>query len=61
MKLAYEMKYTHPTDEVTSVRMIPYSSTFQEAYREMYNECYHEMRDPSACCGMEQKSNQFIS
>ena len=39
MKLAYEMKYTHPTDEVTSVRMIPYSSTFQEAYREMYNEC----------------------
>ena len=45
MKLAYEMKYTHPTDEVTSVRMIPYSSTFQEAYREMYNECYHEMRE----------------
>ena len=45
MKLAYEMKYTHPTDEGSSIEMLPYSSGFQEEYRKMYNECYHEMRE----------------
>lgn len=45
MKLAYEMKYTHPTEERSLIEMVPYSSGFQEAYRKMYNECYHEMRE----------------
>ncbi|MCR4838033.1 MAG: GNAT family N-acetyltransferase [Eubacterium sp.] len=45
MNLAYEMKYTHPTQERSSVYMRPYSSGFQEAYKTMYNECYHEMRE----------------
>ena len=45
MKLAYEMTYTHKTDERTSVRLLPYESSYQEQYKNLYNSCYHEMRE----------------
>lgn len=45
MKQAYEMTYTHKTDERTSVRLIPYDSIYQDQYRKLYNSCYHEMRE----------------
>ncbi len=38
MKLVYEMRYTHPTEEKPSIEMLPYSSGLQEAYMEMYND-----------------------
>ena len=45
MKQAYEMTYTHKTDERTSVRLIPYDSIYQDQYWKLYNSCYHEMRE----------------
>lgn len=45
MNLAYEMTYTHRTDERTSVRLIPYESAYQDQYKKLYNSCYHEMRE----------------
>ncbi len=45
MNFAYEMTYTHKTDERTMVRLIPYASAYQEQYRKLYNSCYHEMRE----------------
>ena len=42
--IAYEMEYLHPTDEKTSIKMIPYSPRYQEEYKRIYNQCYHEMR-----------------
>ena len=45
MNYAYEMTYTHKTDERTSVRLLPYASMFRDDYRRLYNECYHEMSE----------------
>ena len=45
MKLAYEMTYTHKTDERTSVRLLPYASVYRNEYKALYNSCYHEMRE----------------
>ena len=45
MKLAYEMKYVKPISERTEVSMVPYTSDYQEEYKQMYNSCYHEMRE----------------
>lgn len=39
------MRYLHPTDERTTVGLIPYSPQYQSCYRKMYNKCYHEMRE----------------
>ena len=44
MRFAYEMEYRHPTGEKSSVELIPYSSEYQEAYKQMYNACFYEMR-----------------
>ena len=45
MKLAYEMKYTNPVTEHSTVTLVPYSSGYQETYKKMYNACYHKMRE----------------
>ena len=45
MNYAYEMTYTHKTDERTSVRLFPFASVFRDDYRRLYNECYHEMHE----------------
>jgi len=45
MVLAYTMQYINPVDERSSVKLIPYTSEFQEQYKALYNECYHEMRE----------------
>ena len=45
MRLAYEMKYVHPTSEKTSIQMVRYSAEYQYAYKQLYNECYHKMRE----------------
>jgi len=44
MKLAFEMEYRHPTGQRSSVELTPYSSEYQNQYREIYNACFHEMR-----------------
>ena len=45
MKLAYEMKYVKPLSERAEVSLVPYTSDYQEEYKQMYNACYHEMRE----------------
>jgi len=45
MKLAYEMKYTNPVTEHSTVTLVPYSAGYQETYKKMYNACYHKMRE----------------
>lgn len=55
MKLAYEMTCTHKTNERTSVRLLPYESSYQEQYKKLYNTCYHEMRE-----ALEIKPYDFI-
>ena len=45
MKHAFEMEYMYPVDEKTSIEMMPYSSKYQDEYRQIYNACYHEMRE----------------
>ena len=45
MKYAFEMTYTHPVAEKSSVSLVPYSKNYQEHYKKLYNECYHEMRE----------------
>ena len=45
MRKAYAMEYRHPTEERSSIEMVPYSPEFREAYRKIYNECFHEMRE----------------
>ena len=45
MNYAFEMTYTHPASERTSVSLVPYSKEYQEQYRKLYNTCYHEMRE----------------
>ena len=45
MKLAYEMKYTNPVTEHSTVTLVPYSAGYQETYKKVYNACYHEMRE----------------
>lgn len=39
------MEYVHPTDERSSIEMVPYSMEYQEKYKRLYNECFHEMRE----------------
>ena len=41
----YKMECIHPTDEKSSIGMVPYSSEYQERYKKIYNECFHEMRE----------------
>ena len=41
---AYEMTYTHPVNERSSVEMILFSPEHQEKYKEIYNDCFREMR-----------------
>ncbi len=55
MKLAYEMTYLHPVTESTCIEPVPYSSKFQEQYKNIYNACYHEMRE-----ALEIKPYDFI-
>lgn len=45
MRKAYKMEYVHPTDERSSIEMVPYSMEYQEKYKRLYNECFHEMRE----------------
>ena len=45
MKLAYEMKYTNPVTEHSTVTLVPYSAGYQETYKKVYNACYYEMRE----------------
>ncbi len=45
MKRAFEMRYRNPVTERSTVTLVPYSSEYQETYRNMYNACYHEMRE----------------
>lgn len=39
------MEYVHPTDEKTSIKMVPYSAEYREQYTIRYNESFHEMRE----------------
>ena len=55
MKLAYEMKYTNPVTEHSTVSLVPYSAGYQETYKKVYNACYHEMRE-----AMDIKPYDFI-
>lgn len=45
MNYAYEMTYTKPISEKTTVSLKPFSDEYRERYKKLYNECYHEMRE----------------
>ncbi len=45
MRKAYLMEYRYPTEERSSIEMVPYAPKYQEKYQKMYNECFHEMRE----------------
>ena len=45
VRKAFKMEYVHPTNERSSIEMVPYSPEYQEKYKRLYNECFHEMRE----------------
>ena len=45
IRKAYKMEYIHPTDERSSIEMVPYSPEYQKKYKSLYNESFHEMRE----------------
>ncbi len=44
-KLAHEMRLQNPVKERSSISLVPYTSEYQESYKQKYNACYHEMRE----------------
>lgn len=39
------MECKNPVDELSSVRLIPFSPEYKERYKELYNDYYREMRE----------------
>ena len=39
------MRLRNPVRERSSISLVPYTSKYQELYKQIYNACYHEMRE----------------